>query len=64
MIEPAELFAQLTAQIEDVHGIAVDGQSAQLSDDERVAIAVQACAGLQRASAIVTKIRLALEATS
>lgn len=27
MTEPAELFAQLTCEIEDMHGLAVEGQS-------------------------------------
>tara|TARA_R110002020_G_scaffold475979_1_gene715308 strand:- start:1500 stop:1694 length:195 start_codon:yes stop_codon:yes gene_type:complete len=51
MIEPAELFARITGQFEDLHGIAVDGQGANLSNDEYEALVDLICTGLQRIDA-------------
>ena len=60
MIDTAELFAQMTCQIEDLHGIAVEGQEADLPKDaSRVFVALLAT-GLQRAGAIVDQIERSL----
>lgn len=60
MSDPSELFARLTCQIEDLHGIAFEGQAASLSDDERLALAAHICNGLQGARKILRQIRQAL----
>ncbi|GAA4641503.1 hypothetical protein GCM10023115_00430 [Pontixanthobacter gangjinensis] len=53
MIEPAELFARITGQLEDLHGIAVEGQRANLSPDENCVYADQISNGLQNIGEVV-----------
>lgn len=60
MIDTAELFAQMTCQIEDLHGIAVEGQEADLPTEVSRAFADLLATGLQRANAITTQIERSL----
>jgi hypothetical protein len=60
MIDTAELFAQMTCQIEDLHGIAVEGQEAGLPKEVSRAFAALVATGLQRAGAIVDQIERSL----
>lgn len=61
MIDTADLFASMTCQIEDLHGIAVEGQAADLPKEASRAFAVLLATGLQRAGAIVAQIECSLD---
>ena len=61
MIEPEELFAQMTSQIEDLHGIALEGQEADLPKEASRAFVILLATGLQRAGAIVAQIESSLD---
>lgn len=61
MIDTAELFARMTCQIEDLHGIAVEGQAADLPKEASRAFADLLATGLQRAGAIMAQIELNLD---
>lgn len=56
------LFADMTAMLEDIHGIAVEGQAADLSADMRRALLVEIQSGFWTLRAIAERISLALEA--
>lgn len=56
----SDLFGDLTAAIEDVHGIAVDGQQADLSADMHEAILSAARLALVRVHRIMADIALTL----
>lgn len=60
MTDTAELFAQMTCQIEDLYGIAVEGQEADLPKEASRAFVVLLATGLQRAGAIVAQIERSL----
>jgi hypothetical protein len=57
-----ELFAELTALIEDVHGVAVEGQATGLSLDIHNVLARAVDDGLDRASEAVRSILARLPA--
>jgi len=61
MIDTAELFAEMTCQIEDLHGISVEGQEAELPKEDSRAWAALLATGLQRAGAIVAQIERSLD---
>ena len=48
MTNPAELFAKLTGEVEDLHMLAIEGQTADLPIEASRMIAAQFCNGLQR----------------
>lgn len=54
------LFADLTALIEDLHGIAVEGQAPDASADMRSVLATSISTGLAHAGGIVVAIRATL----
>mgnify|MGYP000161708092 CR=1 FL=1 len=56
MTDPAELFAILTAQIEDLHGLAFEGQAADQPHELLCALSRSLCCGLQRANGTLTQI--------
>ena len=56
MTDTAELFARLTCTIEDMHGIAVEGQSAGLPDEANQVLAAHLATGLQQAGSILDAI--------
>lgn len=56
MTDTAELFARLTCAIEDMHGIAVEGQVADLPDEANRALAAHLTTGLQQARALLAAI--------
>ncbi len=60
MIDTAELFAQATCQIEDLHGIAVEGQEVDLPKEASRALVVVLATGLRRVSALVEHIERSL----
>ena len=60
MIDTAELFASMTCQIEDLHGIAVEGQEAGLPKEASRAFAIFLANGLQQARATVEQIERSL----
>lgn len=57
MNETSELFATLTSCLEDVHGIAVEGQSSDQPLEMLNILAEQACNGLQRCNALLDQIK-------
>lgn len=56
------LFADMTAALEDIHGIAVEGQVGDLSADIRWALLGDLRAGINRLRTICERISTALEA--
>lgn len=62
MTSMCALFAELTALIEDVHGVAVEGQATGLSSDIHAVLARAVDHGLARASEAVGIIRARLPA--
>ena len=60
MIEPAELFARLTCEIEDLHGLAVEGQAADQPDEALAVLAIEICNGLHRSQELVGQVKHAL----
>jgi hypothetical protein len=56
------LFADMTAALEDIHGIAVEGQAADLSADMRRALLGDIQSGIRRLRTIAERISSALEA--
>lgn len=58
-----ELFAKLTSSLEDLHGLAVEGQVADQPTEMLLILAEQLCNGLYRAKAIVDQIKIALGAS-
>jgi hypothetical protein len=60
MMETAELFARLTCTIEDMHGIAVEGQVADLPDEAIKALATHLATGLQQAGSILEAIEYSI----
>jgi len=55
-----ELFADLTMLMEDIHGIAVEGQQADLSSDMQIVILSAVKAGLVKVQRIMLDIAVAL----
>lgn len=62
MTSVRQLFTDLTALIEDVHGVAVEGQATGLSSDIQAVLARAVDHGLARASEAVGLIRARLPA--
>jgi hypothetical protein len=60
VIEPAELFARLTCEMEDLHALAVEGQAADQPDEALSVLAIEICNGLQRSQQLVGQINHAL----
>lgn len=56
------LFADLTVLVEDLHGIAVEGQAPDVSADMHTVLATSIGAGLADAARVVATIRTALDA--
>ena len=61
MTEPAELFARLTGELEDMHGLAVEGQAAGQPTEMLHALADALATGLRRASRTLLDARLAID---
>lgn len=57
----AEHFASLTAQFEDMHGLAVEGQAADQPREVCVALAVSLAKALRQAQQLVSVIRTAVD---
>lgn len=55
-MDTAKLFARLTCVIEDMHGIAIEGQVADLPDEAKLALAAHLTTGLQQARALMAVI--------
>jgi hypothetical protein len=56
MTDTAELFARITCVIEDMHGIAVEGQVADLPNEASKALAAHLTTGLQQAGSLLDAI--------
>lgn len=63
MIEPAELFARLTGELEDLHGLTIEGQQADQPPEGFDALAASIGNGLQRAGTTLRKIKRSIAAT-
>ena len=57
----AEHFASLTAQFEDMHGLAVEGQAADQPREVCAALAGSLAIALRQAQQLVTVIRAAVD---
>ena len=60
MSEASRLFAQLTGELEDIHGLAVEGQAADQPPQVLHALADSVATGLQGAARTLLDIRLSL----
>jgi len=61
---PAELFAKLTGEVEDLHMLAIEGQTADLPIEASRMIAAQFCNGLQRVYILLARIGAVLDERS
>lgn len=59
---PVELFATLARHLEDLHGLAVEGQGADQPPELMCILAEQSCNGLQRCELVLDQIKTALGA--
>lgn len=57
-----KLFADLTAELEDLHGLAVEGQASGQAPQVLLALADSVAAGLQRVARTLLMIRLSIDA--
>ena len=57
MIEPAEIFARITAELEDMHGVSVEGQSDDQPPEEIAILALEICNGLHRVQNLLAEMR-------
>ncbi|MAM40709.1 MAG: hypothetical protein CL949_19890 [Erythrobacter sp.] len=57
MTSPQEHFADLTALLEDLHGLAVEGQHPDLTEDISKALSVSLTAGLTQGKRQIAAIR-------
>ena len=61
MSDVRRLFADLTGQLEDLHGIAVEGQAPDQPPQLLVALADSLATGLQRLARTLLDIRLSVD---
>ena len=61
MSDAAELFARLTGELEDMHGLAVEGQASGQPPELLHALVDALATGLQRASRTLLEARLAVD---
>ena len=61
MIEHAELFARLTGDLEDLHGLTVEGQQSDQSPEVLNALVASIGNGLQRAETTLAEVRRSVE---
>ena len=62
MIEPAKLFARLTGELEDLHGLTVEGQQADQPPEVLGALVASIGSGLQRVGTTLAELRRSVEA--
>lgn len=62
MTVPVELFIALARHLEDLHGLAVEGQSADQPPELMCILAEQSCNGLLRCKIVLDQIKFALGA--
>lgn len=62
MIEPAELFARLTGELEDLHGLTVEGQQSDQPPEVLNALVASIGNGLQQAGTTLAEVRRSVEA--
>ncbi|WP_447931862.1 hypothetical protein [Sphingopyxis fribergensis] len=60
MNDPAKLFAVLVRQLEDMHGLAIEGQCPDQSPEMLQILSGHICNGLQRSKAVIDQIRVTL----
>lgn len=56
MSDPRELFVRLTCELEDLHGLAIEGRSASNDAAHLSVLANEICNGLQRSTGLVEMI--------
>lgn len=56
MSDPAELFARLSMQLEDLHGLTVEGQRKDQPPEHLLCLSRQAREGLQRSLTLCAEI--------
>lgn len=61
MSEPAELFARLTGELEDMHSLAIEGQAAGQPPEMLLALADALATTLQGAARTLLNARLAID---
>ncbi|KGB55036.1 hypothetical protein FG91_01666 [Sphingopyxis sp. LC81] len=57
MSDPTQLYATLTGNLEDLHGLAVEGQAADQPAELLLMLADQICNGLHRCQRIADQIK-------
>lgn len=62
MTDPTELFAKLTRELEDLHGLAVEGQAADQPSELLLILAEQSCNGVHRCGQIIAQIKISVGA--
>ena len=63
MTDLAEVFARITAELEDVHGLAVEGQSGDQPPEGIAVLAFEICYGLHRVRDLLDKVGARTEPT-
>ena len=61
MTEPAEVFARITAELEDIHGVAVEGQSGDQPPEGVAVLTLEICNGLHRVRDLLTEVQCSSE---
>lgn len=56
MTEPTEIFARITAELEDMHGVAVEGQSGDQPPEGIAILALVICNGLHRVRDLLAEV--------
>ena len=61
MTEPAEVFARITTELEDKHGVSVEGQSSDKPPEGFAILALEICNGLQWVRDLLAKVQRSSE---
>ena len=57
MNQSGEIFARITAELEDLHGVAVEGQAADQPPEAIAVLLLEICNGLQRIGDLLAEVR-------
>lgn len=61
MIEPAEVSAQIIVELEDIHGVVVQGQSGDQPPEGIAILALGICNGLHRVRDLLAEVQRSSE---
>ena len=61
MTEPTEIFARITAELEDIHGVAVEGQSSDQPPEGITILVLEICNGLHRVRDLLAEVHCSSE---